>query len=104
MRTSVVDVTLKDCCMRTLRSVAQRLARAGVRRDRLALPPLARILNPDPSQVRTITLTDWGALAQVSEEVSDKAKDECGRAARLEVLRHGDNIGAFWRSFADCFR
>lgn len=104
MRSSVLAVTLQQCCARTLRDMTQKLIRAGVRRNVLARPPLARILSTDTSYHRTITLEDWRALAGVAGELSKKAKAKCGRAAGLEVLRHGDKVGVFWRSFADCFR
>jgi len=104
MMTSVADITLKDCCIRTLRHITERLLRGGLARPELARPSLRKIFSTNPTEVRNVSLADWRELARVAGEVSDEARSDCHREARLEVLRHGGAVGPFWRSFADCFR
>ena len=104
MRSSVADVTLKPCCRRSLRSICQEMEKGGISHALLSSGSLQSILNPNPAESSiSVTLADWDQLVDEVSDLEEGACDLCSRHVNMEILRHGDDLGVFWRSLSDCF-
>ena len=104
MRSSVSDVTLESCCRRSLRSICQEMEKGGISHALLTSGSLQSILNPNPAESAiSVSLADWDQLVDEVSDLEEGAKDLCSRHVSIEVLRHGDDLGVFWRSLNDCF-